>query len=104
MPLGWRIVADLHEAGTNLTRDALKEALRASGTKISTQRATVLLKRLRAEAPAEPPMHAEDGDRPQGTSGGPSSVPGEDGTGTNTVSSSPALSDDTTNDINGETA
>ncbi|WP_431928464.1 hypothetical protein [Nonomuraea jabiensis] len=115
MPLGWRIVADLHKAGTALTRDTLRDAIRTAGTKVSTQRVTVLLQRLRAEAPAEPPMRTEDGDRAQETTG-PSPVPGGDETGTNDPSSPPArgdetgtkarpvLTEDTTDDTHGETA
>ncbi|MEU6789980.1 hypothetical protein ABZ912_63310 [Nonomuraea angiospora] len=119
MPLGWRIVADLHKAGTALTRDTLRDAIRTAGTKVSTQRVTVLLQRLRAEAPAEPPMRTEDGDRAQEMTG-PSPVPGGDETGTNDPSSPPALGDetgtkarpvlpddttnDTTDDTHGETA
>jgi hypothetical protein len=112
MPLGWRIVADLHKAGTNLTRDALRDAIRAAGTKVSTKRATVLLQRLRAEAPAEPPVRTEDGDRPQGTNRGPSPVPGGDEARTNDRSSSPPLGDEVgtnarpalTDDTHGEDA
>ncbi|WP_378786646.1 hypothetical protein ACFMQL_20695 [Nonomuraea fastidiosa] len=110
MPLGWRIVADLKKAGTNLTRDTLRDAVRASGTPISTQRATVLLQRLRAEAPAEPPLKTTPEDRPQGTNGGPSSAPAGDEPGTNGRPSSeddkdeegtkarPVLTDNTTTD------
>ncbi|MEU6789906.1 hypothetical protein ABZ912_62925 [Nonomuraea angiospora] len=111
MPLGWRIVADLHKAGTNLTRDTLRDAIRAAGTKVSTKRATVLLQRLRAEAPAEPPVRTEAGDRPQGAAG-PSPVPGGDEAGMNDLSSSPPLGDEVgtnarpvlTDDTHGEDA
>ncbi|MFI9553756.1 hypothetical protein [Nonomuraea endophytica] len=81
MPLGWRIVADLQKAERNLTRDTLRDAVRATGTKVSTKRATVLLRRLRAEAPSEPPLKISEGGRPQGTSG-PTLVPSGDEAGT----------------------
>ncbi len=110
------------KSGTNLTRDTLRDAIRASGTKVSTTRATTLLQRLRAEAPAEPNLRTDDGDRRQGTSG-PSPAAGEDETRTNgrpssgdeQVSSPPATEDetgtnpgpvpenDTTNDTTGGT-
>ncbi|WP_344897619.1 hypothetical protein, partial [Nonomuraea antimicrobica] len=122
MPLGWRIVAEFQRAGTNLTRDTLREAIRATGTKVSTTRATTLLQRLRSEAPAEPNLRTDDGDRPPGTSG-LSTVAGRDEDGTNgspalrdgQVSSPPVTEDetganpgavpenDTTNDTTGDT-
>lgn len=53
MPLGWQI-ATAHEAqGLTLTRDRLLAAVRASGQSISSDRASALLARLKAEAPAE---------------------------------------------------
>ncbi|MGR6915458.1 hypothetical protein ACU635_14530 [[Actinomadura] parvosata] len=122
MPLGWRIVAEFQRAGTNLTRDTLRDAIRATGTKVSTTRATTLLQRLRAEAPAEPNLRTDDADRPLGTRG-PSSAADEDETATkghsssgdDRVSSSPGTEDETgaspgavpkndpTNDTTGDT-
>lgn len=53
MPLGWQI-ATAHEAqGLTLTRDRLLAAVRAEGQSISSERASALLARLKAEAPAE---------------------------------------------------
>ncbi|MEV4081558.1 hypothetical protein ACGFJC_12990 [Nonomuraea fuscirosea] len=53
MPLGWQIAADLETQGLTLTRDRLLAAVRASGQSISSDRASALLARLKAEAPAE---------------------------------------------------
>lgn len=53
MPLGWQI-ATAHEAqGLTLTRDRLLAAVRAEGQSISSERASALLARLKAEAPAD---------------------------------------------------
>ncbi|MEV4581855.1 DUF2637 domain-containing protein [Nonomuraea jabiensis] len=52
MPLGWQI-ATAHEAqGLTLTRDRLLAAIRTEGQSISSERASALLARLKAEAPA----------------------------------------------------
>ncbi|MBP2708204.1 hypothetical protein JOL79_30935 [Microbispora sp. RL4-1S] len=57
MPLGWRIAADHEARGIPLTRDRLRDAVRQTGQSISTDRAGVLLARLRTEAPADPADH-----------------------------------------------
>lgn len=54
MPLGWRIVSDLETRGEPLTRERLRAAIRETGQPISTDRARVLLARLKTEAPADP--------------------------------------------------
>ncbi|WP_062440005.1 DUF2637 domain-containing protein [Herbidospora daliensis] len=51
MSLGWQILADHDAAGTPLTRDRLRDAVRETGQTISTDRAGALLARLRSETP-----------------------------------------------------
>ncbi|GAA2870532.1 hypothetical protein GCM10010517_30760 [Streptosporangium fragile] len=66
MPLGWRIAADHEARGIPLTRDRLKDAVRQSGQSISTDRAGLLLARLRTDPPADPaPTAADAADRPR---------------------------------------
>ncbi|MEV4888757.1 DUF2637 domain-containing protein [Nonomuraea sp. NPDC055795] len=59
MPLGWQIAADLDTRGLTLTRDRLLAAVRESGQSISSDRASALLSRLKAEAPADPAEAAQ---------------------------------------------
>ncbi|WP_431894654.1 DUF2637 domain-containing protein [Nonomuraea sp. bgisy101] len=54
MPLGWQVAADLEARGLTLTRDRLLSAVREAGQSISSDRASALLARLKAEAPIDP--------------------------------------------------
>jgi hypothetical protein len=74
MPLGWQIAADHEAKGVRLTRDRLREAIRQTGQSISTDRAGVLLARLRTEAPTDPSETAGAG--PTAT---PTAAPTSDG-------------------------
>ncbi|MEO3853656.1 DUF2637 domain-containing protein [Acrocarpospora sp. B8E8] len=62
MPLGWQIAADLDARGLPLTRDRLLAAVRETGQSISSDRASALLSRLKAEAPADPAHRQPDGE------------------------------------------
>ncbi|MFI0424587.1 DUF2637 domain-containing protein [Spongiactinospora sp. 9N601] len=53
IPVGRRVAADLNARGLPLTRDRPRAAVRQSGRSISTDRAGVLLARLRAEKTSE---------------------------------------------------
>ncbi|MEO3807878.1 DUF2637 domain-containing protein [Sphaerisporangium sp. B11E5] len=54
MPLGWKVAADLDAQGLALTRDRLLSAIRQTGQSVSSDRASALLARLKAEAPSDP--------------------------------------------------
>lgn len=58
MPLGWRIAADLDNAGEALTRNTLAARLREAGQTAGNARVGALLARLKTEAPTDPTVPA----------------------------------------------